>query len=221
MKMTLQNLKCGVIYGVCALFTFACSPVAPSVSKVSNTASNKSTPTSSSEPGSDVVSNSAGLSNPTSAQSEFTGDQRTVVISLAKIKEAFASSNKKKYFELTTEEFSELLSNLKTKDYSLNFEIDKSSIVGREISLMGKKTTVYLVVDCSEEKIKRLTLGEAQTKLTWKPVSLLNEKAHWSLSLTEPNMYGEYADANANSERLLNNLSSRLVSVIIEFNSNY
>ncbi len=191
------------------LIAGACSPLAPSVSKLSNAATTKTTPTDGSTPG--VLS-----SNSISGQAKSLGSlsvQVTQASPFSQFKKDWALVHDvKPSMELDDDATLEELSSAG----QIKFVSNADRVKGAEDTLATSPTRILLAVNADPATISSLGLDTVKMNLIWKGVSLANPAAHWELSLASPNTGDAVKDLNE-LRQMKTALRERLVDIGIEF----
>ncbi|MBI3544780.1 MAG: hypothetical protein HY075_16030 [Deltaproteobacteria bacterium] len=195
---------------VTALLAGACSPLAPSVSKLSNAAAEKTTPTDASAPSSNVSGSGAVLSS--SQHSEATASVAQQSTS------AMPFSRFSKQWKFIQDVKPSLV-----LDKSAVEELARSGVVsfpsrdrvkGNEEQLAGTKIKILLVMNSDQAGIVDAGVDEVATQVKW----VSGEGSHWELSLVSRD------SGDGDAVKLLNDLKSvrealkkDAVAIAIEF----
>lgn len=197
-----KNLSLALIIGALAT---ACGPLAPSVSKISNTAGEKTTPTDGSAP-TGALGDSA-VYAPAKEDLGSAGTQKTSIMTPSQYrKHSSLVRNLKPTIELEDIKLSELRTQGQTA-----FESNEERIKGREEALMAGKIRILSVFNVDGATLKSLTLESLQMNIKWNP-----SPGHWELSMIAPKTGDPAKDTNDANE-LMKAMNSHLLHVSIEF----
>lgn len=189
----------------------ACSPVAPSVSKLSNaavrTADSSNASSNLSLPGSNLITSAS----TDSSSLEDATIHSTVVISRRDIQPVLGKNP-----ELGVTD-KQIVSKL-TNSGKVDFQHDSDQLKGKEASLLKKSVRIYLVVDADPEKIKELGLDQVEAELNWIAPTKHRQKGHWRLEITKPALENKDPVADAEAHRVLEDLKVQLSEIQVDFN---
>jgi hypothetical protein len=189
-----------------ALVVGACSPVAPSVSKLSNAAlrmaDSSNAASSLTLPGSTLVA---------SNEIQDVAVQSTQVISR---KELQPLLNKNPKMGVTDKQ---IVSKF-TLNGRVDFQHDSDQLKGHEPALVKKNVRVYLVVDADPEKLHDLGFDQLETELNWIASKKHSAKGHWRLQITKPSIENKDPVLDAEAHRILEDLKVQLSEIQIDFN---
>ena len=209
MKKQIGFEKLGLII-LSGLIAGACSPLAPSVSKLSNASASKTSPTDASSP------TALGSGSLLASQGKSMGAlsiQVTQVTPFSQFKKEWAQvHDAHPSIELdddaTLDEFA--------GSGQLKFQSNADRVKGAEDSLANSPTKIFLAVNADAATISSLGLDALKLNLTWKPFSMANPAPHWELSVAAPNTGDAVKDSN-DAKQMKNALHDHIVDVGIEF----
>lgn len=205
-RLGFKNLSSLVISG---LIVGACSPVAPSVSKLSNAAAEKTNTTDGSSP-----MNNIGTSGSLTSHTSTTSDgamQRTQV----ETRDQFSQS-----WNLVRDvKPSMRLENAVVDDFArdgkASFFSNSDRVKGQEAALSATKTDIHLVMHADQATITKEQMDKMHVVLTWVPVSASNKEAHWELTLEAPK--SDAVKDMADYQKMLDLLRANLAAVAVTF----
>ncbi|MBI3557351.1 MAG: hypothetical protein HY074_13890 [Deltaproteobacteria bacterium] len=191
------------------LIAGACSPLAPSVSKLSNASSQKTTPTDGSSPTTSLLSG-----NLTSAKGIGSlSVQVTQASPYSQFKKDWALvRDVKPSMELDDDATLDELSAAGV----IKFFSNADKVKGSEDALSATPTKIFLAVNADAAGIASLGLDNVKLNLAWKPASISNPAPHWELSLAAPNTGDAVKDLNE-ANQMKSALHDRLLDIGIEF----
>jgi hypothetical protein len=213
MKQNMAFNNLGLL--ILATFTVgACSPLAPSVSKLSNASAH---PTDGSSQSNDLLNTPSSLMARSSAKSNLdaglVGTQKTRVVPAMSVN---LSLDDMVALDLKRDSLSDFASH-----GTVNFQTSSDDIKGHESALMKSKVIIYLIVDADASTIKKLHLDEAAALLSWHAASSPKEESHWELSIDKPNNHSGDPVTDVGAQDIRDTLMEHLVKITVEFqNSN-
>ena len=202
-----KNLGTVILSG---LLVGACSPVAPSVSKLSNAAADKTNTTDGSSPLNNI-STSGSLTSHNSGSTSGSSSQKTAV----ETREDFArrwtvARDMKPSMRLDSATVDEFAMNGK-----VSFTSNSDKVKGQEAALSALKTEIHLVMHVDQATLTKEQMSKIKVSLTWVPVSATNKEAHWELTLEPPkpdDVVKDVTDYNHMKELLQSHLEGIVIS---------
>lgn len=212
MKKKQDGLKNLGVFVVAGLLAGACSPMAPSVSKLSNASAQKTSPTDGSSPSNTVSAASALLS----AKAVDDGDasqnalQQTVVQGPYEYKNQDLSRMTRPSMELDKASIDDL-----TANGTVQFNSNDPRVKGREDALSGVRLDIILAMHAVDaEKLDGLSLDEIHATLKWH-----SDTSKWELTIVSPNT-GDGNEDVTKYNKIRDILRTYLNYVAIEFKVN-
>lgn len=173
--------KLGLI-ALSGLIASACGPVAPSVSKLSNAAAEKTDSIDGASPNSPIFS-TGGVG---SARATTDGNPQTTSIeTYADYKRDWSLiRDSKPFMDLDRDSIEELFASNST---GASFLSSSENVRGQEAAFGKTKTRIRIAVNADRATISSLHLDELKLALLWRPLSHGNPVAHWELKIVAPN----------------------------------
>lgn len=204
----MKRVGFGILIAIFSLFASACSPLASSVSKFSNTSSHKAISADSSS----LINESTSSKTLKFSSNDEAEDSsaNTVVYTHARFKKVWSLiQSMRPSFELSVRDFDGFM-----KKGEVSFKVNDRKIKDNEAFLSSKQTRIYLVIDADPATIKRERLGEIKIRLNWNKT---NNDGMWTLLIEEPNMQTGDPIKDADAENIRNSLRNHLIGVAVEF----